>query len=107
MVYTATTVSAEELQRYGSVYQVVPEDELMGAAWELAREIAEKSPLAVWGSKEMLNYGRDHSTQDTLKHMVTWQAGMWHMPDMQRAFKAQKTKTTPEFDDLLPNKSVI
>ena len=55
MVYTATTVSAEELQRYGSVYQVVPEDELMGAAWELAREIAEKSPKVIRAAKQCLN----------------------------------------------------
>ncbi|MAO82984.1 MAG: enoyl-CoA hydratase [Myxococcales bacterium] len=55
MVYTATTVTAEELQNYGSVYQVVPEDELMGAAWELAREIAEKSPKVIRAAKQCLN----------------------------------------------------
>ncbi|MEM8644968.1 MAG: enoyl-CoA hydratase-related protein [Pseudomonadota bacterium] len=108
LAFTGRRLAAERALSSGLVNDTYQsQDEMLQAVRATAQEIAEKSPLAVWGSKEALNYGRDHSTTDTLKHIVTWQAGMWHMPDMQTAFKAQKVGEKPEFDDLLPNKPVI
>ena len=43
---------------------------LMSAAIEMASEIAEKSPVAVQGTKVNLNYARDHSVQDALEFVV-------------------------------------
>ncbi len=72
----------------------------------LVRELsASKTPLAVWGSKEMLNYSRDHSIADGLKHIAVWQAGMYQGTDMAEAFKAKMEKREPEFDDLPPIKN--
>jgi enoyl-CoA hydratase len=56
----------------------------------------------VWGSKEMLNYGRDHTVADTLRHIAVWQTGMFQPTDMQEAFTAKTEKRDPAFDDLLP-----
>src|SRR5437868_3233667 len=47
MVYTATTVTAQELHHYGSVLAVVEQDRLQDAAFALAHEIAEKSPIVI------------------------------------------------------------
>ncbi|HET9142572.1 enoyl-CoA hydratase family protein [Actinophytocola sp.] len=55
LYYTARTVAAEELHRYGSVYRVVARDELDAAALELAREIAAKDPLVIRRAKEAIN----------------------------------------------------
>ena len=55
MVYTATNVTAEELLAYGSVYRVVPRDELLAAAREVAAAIAAKSPAVIRAAKESLN----------------------------------------------------
>ena len=44
---------------------------LMDAAIEMASEIAEKSPVAVQGTKVNLNYARDHSVQDALEFVVS------------------------------------
>ena len=66
----------------------------------VASEIADKSPLAIHGSKEMLNYGRDHSVQDGLNYIATWQAGMFFGADMAEAFRAQKEKRKPRFEPL-------
>ena len=108
LAYTGRRLPAVRALSCGLVKETYPSHaEMLTAVRATAQEIAEKSPLAVWGSKEVLNYGRDHSTGDTLKHMATWQAGMWHMPDMQTAFAAQKADRKPEFDDLLPNKPVL
>ncbi|MBV7694961.1 enoyl-CoA hydratase family protein [Streptomyces sp. TRM70350] len=42
LYYTSRTASAAELHAHGSVWRVVPREELRGAALELAREIAAK-----------------------------------------------------------------
>ena len=55
MVYTATNVTAHELLAYGSVYRVVPRDELVAAAREVAAAIAAKSPTVIRAAKESLN----------------------------------------------------
>jgi enoyl-CoA hydratase len=68
---------------------------------EMAAEIAAKSPLAIAGTKEMLNYARDHSIADGLNHIATWQAAMIQTDDVARQMKANVAKTQAEFDDLL------
>jgi enoyl-CoA hydratase len=65
--------------------------------------LAEKSPLAVYGSKVMINYARDHSVADGLDYIATWQAGMYHPEaDMMEAFKAKAEKRPGQFADMLP-----
>lgn len=39
---------------------------------ELAEQITSKSPVAVQGSKLSLNYSRDHSIQEGLDHIVSF-----------------------------------
>ena len=55
MVYTAKTVPAAELERFGSVSRVVPLAELREAALEIARDIADKSPTIIRRAKESIN----------------------------------------------------
>ncbi|HET9542046.1 MAG TPA: enoyl-CoA hydratase family protein [Acidimicrobiales bacterium] len=55
MVYTSTVATAAELHHYGSVLKVVPRDELMAAAREVAETIAAKSPTVIRAAKESLN----------------------------------------------------
>lgn len=55
MVYTSETATAAELHSYGSVLEVVPRDDLVGAARRLAGSIAAKSPTVIRAAKESLN----------------------------------------------------
>lgn len=55
MVYTSETATAAELHTYGSVLEVVPPGELVGAARRLAGAIAAKSPTVIRAAKESLN----------------------------------------------------
>ncbi|MCI2418107.1 enoyl-CoA hydratase family protein [Saccharopolyspora sp. K220] len=55
MFYTGRTVTAQQLLHFGSVWQVVPREELADAASRLAEEIAAKDPLVVRKAKESLN----------------------------------------------------
>jgi enoyl-CoA hydratase len=55
MFLTGATIGAAELLAFGTVERVVPRAELMDAAREIARVIAEKSPLVMRRAKESLN----------------------------------------------------
>jgi enoyl-CoA hydratase len=55
MVYTAANVTAAELLHFGSVYSVVPRDQLRATALELAAGIAAKDPVVIRAAKESLN----------------------------------------------------
>jgi enoyl-CoA hydratase len=69
MALTGRDVTAEEAMRLGLVNRVLPDaNSVLAAALETATLMASKSPLAVRGSKEMLNYSRDHSVTDSLNH---------------------------------------
>ncbi len=101
MAFTGARLDAARAERIGLVNAVHGDsDQMMAAVMATARSIAEKSPLAVWGSKEMLNYARDHSTADALRHVAVWQAGMLHQGEIARAVEAQAKKATAGFADL-------
>jgi len=55
MVYLATPIAAEELHSYGSVLRVVPFEDLVDAAYEVASAVAEKKPTIIRRAKESLN----------------------------------------------------
>ena len=71
---------------------------------EIAAEIASKSPLSVTGSKVMMNYARDHTINDGLDYVATWQTGMFQPAEMGEAFAAKAQKRDANFPDLFPLK---
>ncbi len=103
MAYTGRRLSAEQARAIGLVNEVYEtQEEMLAAVLATAREIASKNPLAVTGSKVMINYGRDHSTSDTLDYVGVWNASMLPAKHMQEAFMARAEKREPVFPDLLP-----
>jgi len=104
LAYAGRRMSARKALEMGLVNEIFPTQEAMLAhVMGLAKEIAEKSPLAVYGSKVMINYARDHSTADGLDYIATWQAGMFNPEtDMRESFVSKSEKRKPEFADLLP-----
>lgn len=55
MVYTAATITADELLAFGSVLDVVPAGDLRDRALAVAGEIASKSPTVIRAAKASLN----------------------------------------------------
>jgi enoyl-CoA hydratase len=103
LAYTGRRMPAARAKEVGLVNEVYESQEAMLTdVMQIAREIASKSPLAVWGSKEMLTYARDHSVADGLNHIATWQTGMFQPADMMEAFAAKAEKRDAVYDDLLP-----
>ncbi|MFP5219639.1 MAG: crotonase/enoyl-CoA hydratase family protein [Actinomycetes bacterium] len=103
LAYTGRRMPADRAYEVGLVQHVYPDhDSLVDGVLATAREIAGKSPLAVWGTKVALNYARDHPVDDALDQIATWQAGMFQPADMMEAFTAKAEKRDPVFPDLLP-----
>jgi len=107
MAFTGARLDAPRAERIGLVNAVYADAEaMMSAVMETAATIAAKSPLALWGSKEMLNYARDHSTADALRHVAVWQAGMLHHAETARAVEAQREKRQARFAGLAPDRAL-
>jgi enoyl-CoA hydratase len=103
LAYTGRRMDAERARQVGLVNEVYPSHEaLLAGVLGIAAEIAEKSPLAIWGSKHVLNYARDHSVEDGLEYIATWQAGMFFGTDMAEAFQARAEKRKPVFQNNPP-----
>ena len=103
LAYTGRRMYAEEANTQGFVTKVFEnQEEMLAGVMEIAAEIAENSPLAVQGCKEMINYARDHSIDDGLDYIAVWQTGMFQSTDMAEAFTAKTEKRKAEYDDLLP-----
>ncbi len=105
MAYTGRRMPAEKAKEIGWVNEILPSPEACVAhALATAREIAAKAPLAVTGSKVMINYARDHTIADGLDYIAVWQTGMFAGPHMGEAFKAKSEKREANFPDLQPLK---
>jgi len=62
MILTGDFIDAEEAYRIGLVNKIVPHEELMEKAMELAKKIASRPPLAVRYAKETVNRSLEGST---------------------------------------------
>ncbi len=103
LAYTGRRMRAIRAREVGLVNEVFPtQDAMLESVREVAREIASKSPLAMWGTKQMLNYARDHTVRDSLDYMASWQSGMFQPGDMVETMAAQAEGRGPVFPDLEP-----
>jgi enoyl-CoA hydratase len=103
LVYTGRRMPADRALRVGLVNEVFPDHEaLVAGVTAIATEIAAQSPLAIWGSKQMLVYTRDHSVADGLAHIAAWQTGAFDSTDMAEAFTAKAERRAPVYADLPP-----
>ena len=101
LAYTGRRLPAAKAKEIGLVNDVFPTQAAMLAhVMEVAAEIAEKAPVAVAGSKRMINYARDHAIGDALDYIATWQAGMFAPAHMGEAFAAKAQKRPAVFPDL-------
>lgn len=75
------------------------------SALQWASTVASKSPIAVQGTKELLNWSRDHSVADGLRYTAVWNGAMLQTEDVGRAIRAGgvgkgKEKKKPRFEKL-------
>ncbi|POZ60455.1 crotonase/enoyl-CoA hydratase family protein [Chromobacterium alticapitis] len=100
LALTGRDMTAGEALDVGLVNRVQEDGEaVLAAALQSAWLIAAKSPLAVRGSKEVMNYSRDHSVADGLQFVAGWNAAMLISEDIQKAAMAAMMKQQASFRD--------
>jgi enoyl-CoA hydratase len=108
LAYTGDRMPAQRAYECGLVNRVFDDHEsLVEGVLEIAARIASKSPLAIWGTKEMINFTRDHTVADSLKYMAGWQSGMFQPGDMMEEFGAKAEQRSAEFEPIPPRPDAV
>jgi enoyl-CoA hydratase len=103
LAYTGRRLPAQKALAYGLVNEVFDTQEAMvAAALKCAAEIAAKPPVAIWGTKQVIHYARDHSVDDALKQMGWVQGAIWSNAHVRESVTAMKEKRAAVFPDLPP-----
>jgi len=99
---SARPFGAEEALHNNFVSRVVPgsKKDLLEAGVELAKYIASKSPVAVQGTKNILDAAYARSVEDNLNYTAVWNAAMLQSSDTERAMLSGLKKRTPTFEKL-------
>ena len=98
MAYTGAFINADRALGCGLVNSVhADKDATVEAARQLAVEIAANSPLAVQGTKMVLNYADEHSTAEGLEHVAQWNSSFLLSKDLEEAIAAFVEKRPPDF----------
>jgi enoyl-CoA hydratase len=98
MLLTGEPIDAREAYRRGGVLAVVPKAELRGAALELARKIAEKSPTAVKLAKWSLNGIELLDPKQAYRFEQGFTLELYTSPDSQEARDAFVEKRDVSFE---------
>lgn len=70
MLLTGRWLDAEEANRWGFVNEIVPADQLMSRAWEVARLLESGPPLVYAAIKEVVREAENMQFQDALSRMT-------------------------------------
>ncbi len=97
LLYTGDMIPASEALRIGLVDEVVPHDQLMDRARELAGAIAQKSPVALQLIKEAVRASVRTSLDEGLRHETTFFGLAFSTEDKEEGVKAFLEKRKADF----------
>ncbi|KAK9782367.1 putative ClpP/crotonase-like domain-containing protein [Seiridium cardinale] len=101
LALSARIFGAEEALAFGLVSHIYESKaKSVEAAFKLAGLIATKSPVAVQGTKELINHARDNTVADSLKYTAVWNSAMLQSDDLGAALLSGLKKTKPRFEKL-------
>jgi enoyl-CoA hydratase/carnithine racemase len=97
LAFTGRVMGAAEALQCGFVSRVLgSREEALAHAFELAQEIATKSPVAVSGIKLNLNYARGRSVEDALKFQAVWSSVALQTKDLETGVQLAMGKLDPK-----------
>ncbi|KAF2137234.1 uncharacterized protein K452DRAFT_236134 [Aplosporella prunicola CBS 121167] len=99
---TGRVFGAEEALRVGLVSEVVQggKEEGVRRALEVLGVVAQKSPVAVRGTKEILDYGWGRTVEEGLRYTAVWNSAMIQTQDIKDALLSGIQKRKPTFEKL-------
>lgn len=98
LAYTGKDIDAARALRIGLVNDVFDDEAtLLGAARDMARQIADNSPLAVQGAKHVLAYAEENRIRDHERFVAVWNAAFLASKDLGEAMSAFMEKRPARF----------
>ena len=97
MYFTGDMIDAQEAWRLGAVERVVPREQLLDTAREIAGKIAEKSPRMVQLAKEALTGIEDGNLEDKYRWEQGFTLEAYTSPDSQEARNSFVEKRDADF----------
>lgn len=97
MAFTGEPIDAQTALDWGLVSRVVPADQLLSAARELAERIAVNPPQVLRMTKKLIREGMQQSLPSLLELSAAMQALAHHTEDHQEAVGAMLDKRAPTF----------
>ncbi|KAL9104834.1 MAG: hypothetical protein Q9163_000282 [Psora crenata] len=105
---SARAFGAEEARREGFVNWTGTEglkgaeakEEVLKYATQWAALVASKSPIAVQGTKELLDWGWDRGVEEGLRYTAIWNSAMLQTEDVGEAMSAGMAKRRPRYSKL-------
>jgi len=99
LAYTGRKMGGAEAREEKLVNRCYADKErMMEGVMEIATMIAAKSPVCIRGTKEILLHTRDHSVDEGLNYMATWNAAMLLSNDLMESFQATMQKRKPVYE---------
>lgn len=99
LAYTGKDIDAARAERIGLLNEVLPDaPAAVAAAQALAGEIASNSPLAVQGTKAVLQRLNQARVAESLAYVAAWNAGHLRSDDLVEAVTAFMEKRPPSFE---------
>ncbi len=99
LLLTGRWVDAEEAHKWGFVNEILPAENLMERAWELARLLESGPPLVMAAIKEAVRDAEDSKFQDALNRITRRQLAtvdtLYGSEDMLEGFRAFAEKRDP------------
>lgn len=97
MLLTGDRISAQQALQWGLVNRVVPQAQLLDAAFDLANRVTANPPLAVRSTKELVYRSRDISIEDGMRMSALFGALGRTTEDAREGMAAFREKRKPVF----------
>lgn len=97
LALTGEQITAQEAREIGLISHVVPDDQLMDKAREIADAILSRGPLAVWATKEAMMRGADMPLEQGLAYEDAIGRQVLTSEDSREGPKAFAEKRKPDF----------
>jgi len=97
LMFTGDSVPAAEMEKYGLVNKVVPDDQLVACVDKLVAKLTSKSPLVLRKMKELANGALDQSEQSALHQELLYLRHHNRSYDLAEGLAAFNEKRAPQF----------
>ena len=98
LLFTARTLTADQALEYGLVSEVLPPDDLMDRAMDVASEVAANAPLAVRAAKRMMRHAMTEGLEDHVQRQYLALLPLFQTKDFREALTAYMEKRPANFE---------